>query len=147
MPDYAGQVTSPALVPELLVTDTAASLQFWCGLCGFEIAYQRVDEGFAFLTRGDAHVMLEQRGVGRNWITGALDRPFGRGINLQISVDDLDPILTALDAAGHALFMTPEERWYRVDGDEEAGVGQFLVEDPDGYLIRFQASIGRRAAG
>ena len=26
----------------------------------------------------------------------------------------------------------------------EAGVAQFLVQDPDGCLIRFQASLGRR---
>lgn len=51
-----------------------------------------------------------------------------------------------LSDAGVELFMQPETKWYRV-GEEEAGVLQFLVQDPDGYLIRFQSSIGRRAAG
>jgi hypothetical protein len=27
-----------AMVPELVVTDLAASLRFWCGLCGFRVA-------------------------------------------------------------------------------------------------------------
>ncbi len=27
---------------------------------------------------------------------------------------------------------------------EEAGIRQFLVADPDGYLIRYQCSTGRR---
>ncbi|GAB3422221.1 bleomycin resistance protein [Flindersiella endophytica] len=132
----------PTLVPELLVTNTKASLEFWCGLCGFEIAYQRENEGFAYLTRGSAHVMLEQAGVGRNWITAGLDRPYGRGINFQIAVDDLDPILSSLRAAGHPLFMEPETKHYTV-GDRKVEVRQFLVTDPDGYLLRFQTSVPR----
>ena len=136
----------PALVPELLVTDTSASIEFWCGLCGFAIDYQRPEEGFAHLSLGSAHIMLEQRGIGRNWIAAQLERPFGRGVNFQVSVPSLDPVLTALRHAGYPLFMPPETKWYRVDGLEEAGVRQFLVADPDGYLVRFQTPLGRRRA-
>ena len=136
-PVTIGTVT---LVPELLVTDLATSLAFWRDLCGFAVAYDRPDEGFAYLTRGDAHVMLEQEGVGRNWLTGPLDRPLGRGINFQLAVDDLEPILARLRAANHALFLEPETKWYRI-GDEERGVRQFLVTDPDGYLLRFQTPL------
>jgi|SRR5450631_546837 len=35
---------SPGLVPELLITDLAASLNFWVTLCGFEILYDRPKE-------------------------------------------------------------------------------------------------------
>jgi len=63
----------PALVPELLVTDIEESLAFWRDLCGFTLKYARPDEGFAYIVRGSAHVMLEQAGLGRNWVTGALD--------------------------------------------------------------------------
>lgn len=136
----------PALVPELLVTDTPASIEFWCGLCGFTINYRRQDEGFAYISRGSAHVMLEQQGVGRNWVTASLERPLGRGINFQVSVPDLEPILSALYAAGHPLFMEPETKWYRITDTEETGVEQFLVADSDGYLIRFQTSLGKRPA-
>lgn len=122
----------------------ARSLEFWCGLCGFAVEYQREEEGFAYVVRGSAHVMLEQQGFGRNWITGPLERPLGRGINLQISVPDLEPILSALAAADYPLFMEPETKWYRVTPQEETGVNQFLVTDPDGYLVRFQSSLGRR---
>ncbi|WP_394217056.1 hypothetical protein [Brachybacterium vulturis] len=104
----------PDLVPELLVSNTQASIAFWCGLCGFQIKYQRPKEGFACITRGRAHLMLEQRGVGRNWITAPLEPPLGRGVNFQISVDCLDPILTSLGDADHPLFMVPVEmRWAR----------------------------------
>lgn len=134
----------PALVPELLVTDTSASIDFWCGPCGFGIDYQRPEEGFAYLSLGSAQLMLEQRGVGRNWITAPLEPPFGRGVNFQISVPSLDPILDALAAVCHPLFMAPETRWYRVADGAEVGVQQFVVADPDGYLVRFQTSLGRR---
>lgn len=133
----------PALVPELLVADVDASIAFWSGLCGFAVAYARPEERFAYLTLGSAHVMLEQAGVGRNWLTGPLDRPLGRGINLQIGVPDADVVAASLRAGGVELFMPAETRWYRA-GDEEAGVRQFLVTDPDGYLLRFQSSTGRR---
>ena len=133
----------PDLVPELLVTSLARSVDFWCRLCGFAVLYDRPDDGFAYITRGTAHIMLEQRGAGRNWIPAALEPPMGRGINFQISVASVDPLLQAFRAAGWALFMEPETKWYRT-GTVEAGVAQFLVQDPDGYLIRFQASMGRR---
>jgi len=135
----------PALVPELLVADIDKSIRFWCDLFGFDIDYRREAEGFAYLSRGTAHVMLEQADTGRNWITAPLEPPLGRGINFQISVTELDPIITALREANHPLFMDPETQWYRID-NEEAGVAQFLVTDPDGYLIRFQTSLGRRPA-
>jgi catechol 2,3-dioxygenase-like lactoylglutathione lyase family enzyme len=125
----------PALVPELLVRDLPASLGFWSGLCGFEVRYDRPEEGFAYIALGAAIHCLP----------APIERPFGRGVNFQVSVPDVEPILAALRAADVALFMPPEEKWYRV-GDEEAGVRQFLVADPDGYLVRFQASIGRRIA-
>jgi catechol 2,3-dioxygenase-like lactoylglutathione lyase family enzyme len=135
----------PALVPELLVSDLDKSLQFWRDLCGFAVRYARPDEGFSYVALGSAHLMLEQIGVGRNWITGPLEPPLGRGINFQISVPDADALATSIAAGGVELFMQPETKWYRVGG-EEAGVRQFLVTDPDGYLIRFQSSLGRRVA-
>jgi hypothetical protein len=80
--------------------------------------------------------MLEQAGIGRNWLLGPLAAPFGRGMNLQITVADSDALATRLIDAGVILVMEPETKWYRT-GDTEAGVRQFLVADPDGYLARF----------
>lgn len=36
-----------------------------------------------------------------------------------------------------------EEVWYRA-GTSETGVRQFLVQDPDGYLVRFSQGLGLR---
>ncbi len=48
-----------------------------------------------------------------------------------------------LDEAGVALFRPVCERWYR-GGDAEFGQMEFLVQDPDGYLLRFTQDIGER---
>lgn len=135
-----------AVVPELLVSDLDASLRFWCGLCGFTVAYDRPEDRFAYLDRAGGQAMLEEAAApGRHWITAPLERPFGRGINLQVAVEDVAPILTSLDAAGWPLFLALEEKWYRA-GDHDTGVRQFLVQDPDGYLLRFSQGIGLRPA-
>lgn len=130
-----------ALVPELLVSDLDRSLDFWCGLCGFTVRYMRPVERFAYIELGSAHLMLEQLGVGRNWVTAPLEAPLGRGINFQITVPRIASITSALASAGIALFMQPERKWYQV-GDGEVEVEQFLIKDPDGYLLRFQSPLG-----
>jgi len=121
-----------------------ASLDFWCGPLGFTVAYARPEERFAFLQREGAQVMLCQRNG--NWETAELERPFGRGINFEIKVGSLAPILEALAARGWPLFRAPADAWYRI-GTEEAGNRQILVQDPDGYLLRFAENLGRRPAG
>lgn len=130
-----------ALTPELDVEDLDASLRFWCDLLGFEVAYDRPAARFAYLARGGAQIMLCQHN-GR-WITGTLDRPYGRGVNFQIMVDRLDPILAALDAARWPLFEEPSEAWYRT-GPVEGGQRECLVQDPDGYLVRLAENLGQR---
>jgi catechol 2,3-dioxygenase-like lactoylglutathione lyase family enzyme len=131
------------LVPELLVADLRKSLRFWRDLCGFTVAFDRVDEGFAYLDRDGAQIMLEESGRNRNWVTGLLEAPLGRGVNFQVSVSAIEPILAALRHSYWPLFMEPEQKWYRT-GEAETGVHQFLVQDPDGYLIRFSTWIGER---
>ena len=146
MTDPAPGFTWAPLVPELLVTDLAASLRFWCGVCGFAVLYDRPEEGFAYLHRDGAQVMLEAvTGPGRHWVTAPLEAPLGRGLHFQIEVAALEPILEALAAQAWPLWLAPEEKWYRA-GQVEHGQRQFLVQDPDGYLLRFCTGIGTRAA-
>jgi catechol 2,3-dioxygenase-like lactoylglutathione lyase family enzyme len=131
------------LVPELLVADIEKSLGFWRDLCGFSLVFERLYEGFAYLDLGGAQIMLDERSRTRNWETGPMEIPFGRGVNFQVSVPAIEPILAALARANWPLFMEPEQKWYRT-GEVETGVHQFLVQDPDGYLIRFSTYMGER---
>jgi catechol 2,3-dioxygenase-like lactoylglutathione lyase family enzyme len=132
------------LVPEMLVADLGRSLAFWRDLIGFTVLFDRAEEGFAYLDLAGAQVMLEERSeVRRNWVTGTLEPPFGRGINLQIEVPATEPIVDRLAAARWPLFLPPEEKWYRT-GAVESGQRQFLVQDPDGYLLRLAEVLGER---
>jgi len=139
-------LTWARLVPEFLVTDIEKSLRFWRDLCGFTVLFDRPDEGFAYLDLGGAQIMLDERTRTRNWETGPMEIPFGRGANFQVNVPAIEPVLAALAHADWPLFMEPEQKWYRT-GEVETGVHQFLVQAPDGYLIRFSAYIGERPCG
>lgn len=130
------------LVPELIVSNLAASKVFWIDYLGFELSYERVEEDFIYLDLHGVQFMLEQVQEGQ-WITAALEAPLGRGINFQIEVLALVPILNRLSAAHWPLFAEPEERWYRADQIEH-GQRQFLVQDPDGYLLRLVEVLGER---
>ncbi|MGJ4884168.1 bleomycin resistance protein [Bradyrhizobium sp. HKCCYLRH3097] len=123
-----------SLVPELDVSDLNASKSFWCDLLGFRIAYQRPEDRFMYIELQGAQVMLMQHNG--NWETAPLERPFGRGINFQIIIDDITPLLAALEQGNWPLFEECREAWYRV-GERARGQRQFLVQDPDGYLLRF----------
>jgi catechol 2,3-dioxygenase-like lactoylglutathione lyase family enzyme len=136
----------PKLVPELLVGNLEASLRFWRDCLGFTVVYDRPEHGFAFIDLDGASLMLEQRDrAARTWETGPLERPLGRGINFEVQVEDLDGILSRLSAASWPLYLEPEDKWYRV-GSTEKGQRQFLVQDPDGYLIRLAGSLSERRA-
>lgn len=131
------------LVPELSITNLQKSLDFYIDILGFTVAFKRPEEGFAFITLGNAQLMLDEIGKGRTWRTGELTLPLGRGINFQIQVESVDHLLDKLKEKDIKLFLELEEKWYRVD-DHEAGQKQFCVQDPDGYLLRFFEDLGTR---
>jgi catechol 2,3-dioxygenase-like lactoylglutathione lyase family enzyme len=139
-------VEPPRLIPELQVLDLAESLRFYVA-AGFTVAYARGEEGFAMLVRAGAALMLEAAGgPGRRLGHAPLERPFGRGVNLQIQVDDVVSLHRELTGRGVALVRALEERWYRA-GSREVGNHQFVVADPDGYLLRFFTDLGSRPRG
>lgn len=135
----------PALVPELTVTDIAASREFYCDILGWSVVYERPEERFMMLGLGEARLMLDALSIGRNFDAELTPehRPFGRGMNLEIEVDAVQPMLDALEKAGRALHLPAEDAWYRT-GDTMSGQRQFIVADPDGYLLRFVQSLGTR---
>lgn len=136
-----------ALVPELDVADLETSLEFYVGILGFRVRYERPEERFAYLERESAELMLEEAaGPGRRFRTAPLERPFGRGVNLQIACGDVEALERRVTAAGLDLIVALETRWYRA-GQIERGNRQFVVADPDGYLLRFFEDLGERPAG
>lgn len=133
------------MVPELMVTNLQNSLRFWVSCLGFSIAYQRPEDGFAYLDLNGAQVMLEQVDPDAGqWLTAPLNKPFGRGINLQIDVAEVASIIRHLGQAGFALYRDCQDTWYRAD-NIEVGQREFIVQDPDGYLVRLVERLGERA--
>ena len=96
------------MVPELSVTDLARSLAFYTGLLGFSIRYRRDDPPFAYLEQQQVQLMLEQVHPA-GWQVGTLEPPFGRGINLQMELTDIQPLLDRLQRADIVLFRQPTE--------------------------------------
>ena len=144
------------LTPELDVVDLASSLRFYVGVLEFRVLFERPTERFAYLERPGAELMIEEAsGPGRRFRTAPLETPYGRGINFQLSVTDVDAMLARAVEAHAEIVLPMEERWYRVDvarpggrwqkaGPTEAGNRQFVVADPDGYLWRPFEDLGAR---
>lgn len=131
------------LIPELSVSDFEKSIKFYTDILGFRIEYEREESRFALLSFQGSQLMIEQ--TNSTWETGELQHPFGRGINLQITVDKISPILESIKKNKHPIFAEPKASWYRKD-DLLLGSREFLVQDPDGYLLRFAEDIGTRKA-
>lgn len=133
------------LIPELIVSDLQRSLNFYCQVLGFKIEYQKPEDKFAFLSYHGSQLMLEEDYEDESpWRVGPLERPFGRGMNLSIECPDCEGLSLAIENAGYTLRKSIEERWYR-DNDVMHGQLNFLVLDPDGYLLWFNQNLGSKA--
>lgn len=148
-------MTGPALVPELYVSDLPSSVAFYVDLLGFRVEYERPEERFVALSLGSAHLMLEEapslkRATAEDfrrgqWRTADLEKPFGRGLNLEIQVSDIHGIDSRLAQRSYPVLLRLHQRSYRTGADHRA-VHQLLVADPDGYLIRLSQPLLRDSA-
>ena len=66
-------------------------------------------------------------------------------MNLQIETSDVDALYASVRRSDLAICRPLEVRSYRHD-QIEWGSRQFVVADPDGYLLRFFSSLGDRPA-
>ena len=122
-----------SLIPELSVSNIESSKRFYEDL-GFKIIYERVEDKFCFMQLEDNQIMIEEQN--NNWNVGKLEYPYGNGINISMSINDVEKLYGDLKVKQVKLFMDLKVNEYRVDNvvfqDKE-----FLVQDPDGYLLRF----------
>lgn len=122
-----------SLIPELSVSNIEISKRFYLEL-GFEIKYEREDDKFCFLELEDNQIMIEE--INDNWVVGKMDYPFGRGINISMAIKDIDMLYKNLKAKNINMFKDLEVHEYTVN-NEIYYDKEFLVQDPDGYLLRF----------
>lgn len=122
------------LIPELSVSSVFESKKFYINILGFHLEYERVEDKFVFLSYGEAQIMLEE--INGYWNTSELQSPFGRGINFQIATEDVSKIAYNLKQNNIMLFKDIVESQYKCAG-EVIVEKEILVQDPDGYLLRF----------
>ena len=128
-----GKMNFNSLIPELSVSNIEESKRFYLDI-GFEIVYERKEDKFCFLKLEQNQIMIEQ--INSNWNTGILEYPFGRGINISMTIEDIDFYYKTLKEKNIKLFQEIKINKYQVNNviyeDKE-----FLIQDPDGYLLRF----------
>ncbi len=121
------------LIPELSVSNIENSKQFYLKL-GFKIMYERKEDKFVFIEFQGNQIMLEE--INNNWNTGKLEYPFGRGINISMTVNNINEYYNDLKNKEVTFFEDIMVNKYRVDEEIYEDI-EFLIQDPDGYLLRF----------
>lgn len=129
-------------IPELSVTNLENSLNFY-KIAGFKVEYDRPKNKFAFISLGEIQFMLQEIANNDKWNVAPLSYPFGNGINFQLEVENLDEIYNSFKNSNYKITFDIEENWYRQD-NKLLGNKEFLIQDPDGYLLRFSEDLGEK---
>lgn len=122
-----------SLIPELTVSNIEESKRFYTNL-GFKIVYERIENKFCFLQLEKNQIMIEEKNG--NWNTGELKYPYGNGINISMQVSDVEKMFNDLKESKQKFFLELEVHKYKV-GKKFFEDKEFLIQDPDGYLLRF----------
>ena len=122
------------MIPELSVFDIEQTKRF-CNDLGFKIEYARPEEKFVFMSFQDSQFMFEQI-HDNGWNIGELIYPLGRGINFSIAVDDIEGLYKLVKTLNLEIYRELNRSIYQVNGTEETQT-EFLIQDPNGYLLRF----------
>ncbi len=136
---------SNSLIPESYVTSFKKSLKFYTEILGFTIDYQREDPSFASLSYQGSQLMIQEIDPNEDkaFITGSYEYPLGRGINFQIDTDNVEKLAASLKSQNYPLRRDLQDSWYK-KSDVLIGCRQILVQDPDGYLLRFSQHLGEK---
>lgn len=122
-----------SLIPELSVSNIEISKKFYKDL-GFKIVYERLENKFCFMQFENNQIMLEENND--NWNVAKMEYPYGNGMNISMTVENVDYLYKTLKDKQVKIFLDLEINEYRVNNkifqDKE-----FLLQDPDGYLLRF----------
>lgn len=127
------EIVYNSLIPELSVSNIDISKEFYLDL-GFKIRYERKENKFCFLQLEENQIMIEENND--NWNIGKMEYPYGRGINLSMAVSNIEKMYEILKEKNIKFFLDLEIHEYRIN-DKISYDKEFLIQDPDGYLLRF----------
>ena len=122
-----------SLIPELSVSNIENSKKFYQNL-GFEIMYERKEDKFCFIQLEKNQIMLQENND--NWVVGKMEYPYGNGINISMSINEVEGLYNTIKNKKIKFFMELKISEYKVN-DKIFKDKEFLIQDPDGYLLRF----------
>lgn len=123
------------MIPELTVFDIEKTKEFYIDILGFKLEYEREEDKFIFLSFEGAQFMFEEHHP-NGWNIGPFEYPLGSGINFSIASSDIDLLYKRLKDREVFFYRDLVENTYEVKG-EMIKQKEFLIQDPNGYLLRF----------
>ncbi len=123
------------LIPELTVRDIERTREFYVDVLGFELEYERQEDKFMFLSLEGSQIMFEEMHED-GWNVAEMAYPLGRGINLSIEIEDIETLYGKIIHFQYPLYRPLLTSKYESNG-EDIEQKEFLIQDPDGYLLRF----------
>ena len=135
-----------ALVPELWCSDFRKSQDFYVDVLGFEVVQQRGSDPHAYLALQGSQIMIAHwafDGSWEPWHPMPMEQPYGRGINFQFMIKGVRELYDRVLSKGTEPFLKIHEvEIWRTDCMDTRR--QFMVLDPDGYVLRYSESIRQR---
>lgn len=132
------------LIPEFTVSDFHRTIDFYTGVLGFNIEYKRDNPKFAFLSLEGSQIMVQQEQDIDVWTVGKMEKPYGRGINFQIDIKSVKKISDSLKNNKYPIFKKIEDHFYK-ENNIIHHERELLVQDPDGYLLRFSEYVENKS--
>lgn len=128
------------MLPEFRVSDINKSRKFYLDL-GFKIYNERTDDKFILLQLEEIYIMVMQlTTTSDSWNSYApMEYPLGRGMHLQMEVSNVDELYKKVVKFGIPLFRDLATNKYK-EHDKMLQCKEFLIQDPDGYLLRFSTT-------
>ena len=123
------------MIPEFTVINFKESLAFYTKILGFQVSYTRDSPSFAYLLLEKNELMIEEY-HNEDWNIELLNQPLGRGVNFQIEITDVDIVYANIIQLNIPIYSEIKDISYKTNL-ELIKQREFLVQDPDGYLLRF----------
>ena len=123
------------LIPECSVFDIKQTQDFYEKL-GFKIEYEWKEDKFVFMSFQDSQFMFEQI-HDDGWNTGEWNYLLGRGINFSIAADHVEELYELATNEQIEIYRELTRSAYVVQGGVVEEQIEFLIQAPNGYLLRF----------
>ena len=126
------------LTPNLLVADVSRSLAFYTGVLGFNRGMTVPEEApfvFGSVTSDAVEIFFNEQATAVKEYPPLADRPIGASGTMFIEVEQIEKFCAAIESKVQIL-VPLHTQWY--------GVKEFVIADPDGYLITFAEPVEQR---